>query len=128
MSVVSLGREPVLVNKEQVLSPRVLQTGDKIEVLLEGRTREFFFQAAPHTVGREAREKSVGSPLMPSSIANLRSDAATEAPGGLGAAEDVGRSRKWGRPMWLHRHCRQCSPTSFRRPSPIWFRISSIGF
>lgn len=90
VSVVSLGREPVLVNKEQVLSPRVLQTGDKIEVLLEGRTREFFFQAAPHTVGREAREKSVGSPLMPSSIANLRSDAATEAPGGVGVAEEVG--------------------------------------
>ncbi len=34
VSVVSLGREPVLVNKEQVLSPRVLQTGDTIEVLL----------------------------------------------------------------------------------------------
>jgi hypothetical protein len=122
VSVVSLGREPVLVNKEQVLSPRVLQTGDKIEVLLEGRTREFFFQAAPHTVGREAREKSVGSPLMPSSIANLRSDAATGAPGGVGVAEEVGaveewgrsrmwgRSRKWGRPMWLHRHCRSVQP------------------
>ena len=75
--VASLGREPVLVNKEQVLSPRVLQTGDKIEVLLEGRTREFFFKAnvAKKEAAKEKRrEKSVGSPpLVASSVANRRS-------------------------------------------------------
>lgn len=74
--VASLGREPVLVNKEQVLLPRVLQTGDKIEVLLEGRTREFFFRAAPQkAVSKKETNKSLGSPLMASSIVNRCSDA-----------------------------------------------------
>lgn len=42
--LLSMGREPVRLNGEQVLSPTVLKTGDKIEVQLEGRTREFYFQ------------------------------------------------------------------------------------
>lgn len=74
--LLSMGREPVCLNGEQVLSPRVLQTGDKIEVLLEGRTREFFFKAA-HTeslaredCGQNVGAKAIGSPLAASSIAN----------------------------------------------------------
>jgi hypothetical protein len=80
--VLSLGREPVLINSEQVLSPRVLQSGDKIEVLLEGRTREFFFQAnVEKTVVPEERG-SLGSPLVASSIANRAQGAPEAIPAG----------------------------------------------
>lgn len=73
--VLSMGREPICLNGEQVLSPRVLQTGDKIEVLLEGRTREFYFKAAKVDSVDAEREKvvehqGIGSPLAASSIAN----------------------------------------------------------
>ena len=65
------------MNREQVLSPRVLETGDKIEVLLEGRTREFFFKAVPKAAEeRKEAKRSIGSPLVASSIANRRSDGA----------------------------------------------------
>lgn len=59
----SLGREPVLLNGEQVLSSKVLQTKDTIEVLLEGRTREFHFQGV-------SRVDKVRSPLAASSVIN----------------------------------------------------------
>ena len=68
--VLSMGREPIVLNGEQVLSPKVLQTGDRIEVLLEGRTREFFFQAC--VAKGPVCDGSVGSPLAASSIANQR--------------------------------------------------------
>ena len=73
--VLSMGREPICLNGEQVLSPRVLQTGDKIEVLLEGRTREFYFKAAKVDSVDAEREKvvehqGIGSPLAASSLAN----------------------------------------------------------
>lgn len=82
--VLSMGREPICLNGEQVLSPRVLQSGDKIEVLLEGRTREFFFKAS--TTDKTAEEMhqavasrgGIGSPLAASSIANQRASAIAE--------------------------------------------------
>ena len=91
--VVSLGREPVLVNKQQVLAPRVLQTGDKIEVLLEGRTREFLFKAS--AMKKVERAETLGSPLVASSIANRRS--------GDAYVEDVaGRIKEAGGDMEPH--------------------------
>ena len=61
----SLGREPVLLNGEQVLSSKVLQTKDTIEVLLEGRTREFHFQGVSRVEKVDGR-----SPLAASSVIN----------------------------------------------------------
>ncbi|KAI3437873.1 hypothetical protein D9Q98_000319 [Chlorella vulgaris] len=46
----SMGREPVSVNGAPVTSPLELATGDKIEVLLENRTRVFYFQGDDETV------------------------------------------------------------------------------
>ncbi|EFN55790.1 hypothetical protein CHLNCDRAFT_57709 [Chlorella variabilis] len=46
----SMGREPVAVNGAPVTSPLELATGDKIEVLLENRTRVFYFQGDDETV------------------------------------------------------------------------------
>ena len=54
--LLSMGREPVRLNGEQVLSPTVLKSGDKIEVQLEGRTREFYFKS-----GRD-ENKSISDP------------------------------------------------------------------
>ncbi|GAB4819362.1 hypothetical protein N2152v2_006408 [Parachlorella kessleri] len=48
--IMSMGREPVRVNGEPVTSPRELLTGDHIEVVLEGRTREFVFEGDDDTV------------------------------------------------------------------------------
>lgn len=45
-----MGREPVAVNGAPVTSPLELATGDKIEVLLENRTRVFYFQGDDETV------------------------------------------------------------------------------
>lgn len=44
--ITSMGREPISVNGCAVESPRELCTGDKIEVLLEGRTRVFYFHVS----------------------------------------------------------------------------------
>eukprot|EP00890_Picochlorum_soloecismus_P006052 jgi/Picsp_1/6448/NSC_03795-R1_bromodomain adjacent to zinc finger domain protein 2a len=61
--LVSMGREPVRLNGEQVLSPTVLKSGDKIEVQLEGRTREFYFKS-----GRD-ETKSISDPNVPQTAA-----------------------------------------------------------
>lgn len=45
-----MGREPVVVNGAAVTSPQELATGDKIEVLLENRSRVFYFQGDDETV------------------------------------------------------------------------------
>ena len=88
--VLSMGREPVCLNGEQVLSPRVLQTGDKIEVMLEGRTREFYFQAAKIEAAvaetQPVEHGGIGSPLAASSIANQQ---ARVASGDAVAVEEV---------------------------------------
>ena len=46
----SMGREPIVVNGAPVTSPQELATGDKIEVLLENRTRVFYYQGEDETV------------------------------------------------------------------------------
>jgi PHD-finger len=51
-----MGREPVSVNGDPVVSPVKLCTGDKIEVHLEGRTRIFYFHSNEDAVQVASRK------------------------------------------------------------------------
>ena len=75
----SMGREPVTVNGAAVESPQELQSGDRIEVHLETRTRTFFFQ----TGGEDTLQiASPGSERAPLSERNAEEPAATVAAAG----------------------------------------------
>ncbi|PSC70702.1 Bromodomain adjacent to zinc finger domain 2A [Micractinium conductrix] len=68
-----MGREPVTVNGVAVLSPQELATGDKIEVVLENRTRVLHFFGEDETVQIRA---PVRQPLADANAAPAKTPAA----------------------------------------------------